>query len=161
MTSPVVTSPVVQAVGDAITAALVGPLADWQVLDSIDPQQAYAPKSLMVGGRWDPDAGEDGGLTADETVLVETTEVGAGRRLVETTQIECLAYSGSGEVGFAAHRQAVNDALTAVRGALRDLHSVDGASARAQMSSQQWASVLDDGGHGVMAMFTITVTVLP
>lgn len=162
MSEPVVvTSPVVQAVGDAIVGALVGPLADWQVLDSIDRQQAYASKSVMVGGTWDPDADEAGAVTSNDTVITETTEVGAGRRLVETTSIQCLAYSGSGAPGFVEHRQAINAALSAIRTALHGLHAVDGASARAQMSAQQWTSVADDKGAGVMALFTITVTVLP
>lgn len=161
MSSPVVTSPVVQAVGEAITAALVGDLADWVVLDSIDPQQAFAPKSLMVGGTWDPDAGEAGEFTSNDAVTTETVETGAAGRLIETTTIQCLAYSGSGAGGFTEHRAAINVALSAIRTALRALTRVDGASARAQMPSQQWSSVADDGGTGAMALFTITVMVLP
>lgn len=158
MTQPVVTSPVVQAVGDAITAVMVGPLAGWQVMDSIDPRQAYASKSLMVGGTWDADVAE---FTGNDTVFTETVEVGAGRRLVETTTIQCLAYSGSGAWSFVEHRDAVNDALTAVRGALRGLRTVGSYSCRAQLSAQQWASVADENGTGAMALFIVTVVTLP
>lgn len=161
MTTPVFTSPVVNAVGEVITAALAAFDPPWSVMDSIDPRQAYASRSLMVGGTWDPEAGENGGPTSNETVLTDTVETGAAGRLTVTTSIECIAYSGGGDDGFAVHREAINDALTAVRTGLRALRTVDGSSARASLSGERWASVLDNGGSGVMALFTVTVTVLP
>ena len=159
MTQPVVTSPVVQAVGGAVVAALVGPLADWTVFDSFDPRQAFAPKSVMVAGTWDPDV--EGGFTGEGAVVTETVETGAAGRLVETTTVQCLAYSGSGDWSFEEHRVAINAVLAAIRTQLRAIHRVDGASARAQMPAQQWASVADDAGTGAMALFSVVVTVLP
>jgi hypothetical protein len=156
--SIVITAPAVTAVTAAIRGALVGDLADWTVLDGIDAQQAYLTKSLTIGGRWDPDAEA---FTSQETVRVESEAHGAGRRLIESTSIDCLAYSGGGNDDFEAHRGALNDALTAVRTALDDVGSVEGSFAAAALATQTWAQVLDPAGAGVMAMFTITVTVLP
>lgn len=151
-------SPVVLAIGDAITAAMSGSLADVVVLDGVDPMQAYAPRSVTVGGTWDPDLQS---FVTDQTVSVVTEEVGAGRRVQESTAVQCIAYAGSGDRNFATHRASVAAILTAVGTALRSVRSVDGVSALVRVSDQQWAQGADDKGALVMAMFTVTAVLLP
>lgn len=151
-------SPVVAAVGDAAVSIVSGDLASLVVLDGVDPQQAYSALSLTVGGTWDPDVEQ---LTSSETVFVETVESGARRSLTEVTSVSCIAYSGGDPLTLADHRARVNAVLAAFRTALRGITAVDGASVRAQMTSQQWAQVIDGQGAGVMAMFTVVVSALP
>lgn len=159
MTGPAITAPpVVLTVGQAIEAVLVGDLADFQLFDGPSELQAYAPKSVTVGGRWDPDLEA---YTGDQTVTVTLEELGAGRRVRETTAVACMAYAGSGDPTMAPHRAVLGQLLTAIRTALRAITAVDGASAQARMTDQQWAQVLDENGGGVMCMFTVTVAVLP
>lgn len=159
MTIPTATaSPVVAAIGSAVTAAMVGDLADVAVLDAIDPMQAYSAKSVTIGGTWDPDLQ---GFATDQTISVLTEELGGGRRTRETTAVECIAYSGSGDLDFAGHRATVGEILTAVRSAVRAIGEIDGASARVQVTSQQWAQGADGNGGLAMAMFTVTAVVLP
>lgn len=158
MTSPLTAAPVVHAVGQVITAALTGDLEQVALLDGIDPQQAYATQSITLGGTWDPDLQT---YSTSDVVLVETAEVGAGRRLVETTSIAGIVYSGGDGLDIDGHRVRVNQMLTAIRNSLRRLHDVDGSSAVARMPSQQWAQVVDDQGTGLIALITITVQVLP
>ena len=151
-------SPVVAAIMAAISAAMVGDLAGVVVLDGVDPQQSYAARSVTVAGTWDPDLES---FVADETVSTETEERGAGRRVVETTTVECIAYSGSGSRDFAEHRANVAAVMAAVGAGLRSVISVDGASARLRVSSQQWVQGADGQGTFVMAMFTVSALLLP
>lgn len=153
----ILTAPTVTAVGTAIAGALTGPLADWTVLDGIDPAQAYLPKSLTIGGTWDPEVEQ---FTSQGTVTVETVERGAGRSLTEVTSIACLAYAGGGDEGFDVHRADLNAMLTAVRQGLRALAFIDGHNVMVSLSSQDWAQVLDASGSGAMVMFTVTVQAL-
>lgn len=155
---PVTTSPVVSAVADAFSAAMVGSLAEVPVLGAAELQQAYQKRSLTVGGSWDSDTGDVG--TAD-AVTVETEESGAGRLLIEVTTVSCIAYAGSGDVDLEAHRASVNEIMAAVRNAVRAITEVNGASARAQIASQQWAQVVDGNGAGVIVAFDVAVRVLP
>lgn len=159
MTTPIAPpSPVVTAIGQAVTAAMVDDLADVKVLDSIDPMQAYSARSVTIGGTWDPDLSE---FRADQTILTVTEERGAGRRAVETTAVECIAYAGSGSRDFAVHRASVNAILLAVGQALRAITTIDGCSAMVRISEQRWAQGADDQGTLVMAMFTVTAVLLP
>lgn len=151
----VVTNPAVTAVKAAFAASLpVG----WVLLDGIDPQQAFLPKSITVGGGWDSD---QGALSSQNAVTTETEETGAARRLTEITDVTCNAYSGGGGTDFVPHRAAVNEALTAARTALSGIRAVDGLGARAILADQQWVQFLDDNGVGVMASFTARLWVLP
>lgn len=158
MTTPVTVSPVIVAVRDAIAAAMAGELADVTIVDSMAFAQVTARRSLTVAGTWDPDTGEVANVDA---VTVDVTESGAGRRVTETTTIACVAYAGAGDYDLPARRAAVNEMLTAARGALWGLSSVDGAAARAELTTQQWAQIADGQGVGVVASFLVTVTVLP
>jgi hypothetical protein len=151
-------SPVVAAINTAVTAAMVGDLADVVVLDGVDPQQSYAPWSVTIAGTWDPDLES---FSVDETVTTSTEERGAGRRVVETTTVECIAYSGSGSRDFNTHRTNVSAVMAAVGVALQSVIAVDGASARLRVSSQQWLQGVDGQGAFVMAMFTVTASLLP
>lgn len=155
---PVTASPVVAAIADAFSAAMVGALAGVPVLGAADIQQAYQQRSLTVGGSWDSDTGDVG--TAD-AVTVETEETGAGRLLVEVTTVSCIAYAGTGDLDLAVHRASVNELMAAVRNAVRAITDVGGASARAQIASQQWAQVVDTNGAGVIVAFDVAARVLP
>lgn len=159
MITPIATaSPVVAAVKAAITAAMTGALADVVVLDGVDPLQSYALRSVTIAGTWDPDLET---FRLDETAATATEETGLGRRTVETTTVECIAYAGTGSRDFAEHRSNVALVLAAVGAALRGITAIDGSSARVQVSSQQWIQGADDKGSFVMAMFTVTAAVLP
>lgn len=158
MTVPVTVSPVVSTLFDAVGAVMVGDLDEVAVLGAIDLEQAYKARSVTVGGSWDSETGDVG--TAD-AVVVETTEVGAGRLLVETTTVSCVAYAGSGDRDLPAHMASANEIMVAVRNAVRGITAVDGASARAQIGSQQWAQVADGNGAGVIVAFDVAVRVLP
>lgn len=153
--------PAVLAVGTAVEAVLVGDLAGFQLFDGPSDQQAYAQRSVTIGGRWDPDFGEAGAYTADQTVLVSRTEVGAGRRVREITTVTCMAYSGSGDPAMAPHRATVAAVLLAVAAVLRRLQFVDGVPVLARLGDQQWAQVLDAQGGGVMCQFDVVVDALP
>jgi hypothetical protein len=153
--------PVVLAVGQATEAVLVDDLAEFQLFDGPSDQQAYAQKSVTIGGRWDPDIGETGAYTGDETVLVERTEAGGSRRVQETTTVTCMAYSGSGDPTMAPHRAAVAAVLQVIARALRAVAEIDGTPASARLGDQQWAQVLDSQGGGVMCQFVVVVTALP
>jgi hypothetical protein len=159
VTVPVASAhPVVMAIGETAAATMVGALADVQVLDGVDPLQAYASKSLTIGGTWDPDLAA---FTTEQVVSVEMSESGAGRRPVESVAVRCIAYAGSGDKNFALHRSSVMEILTAFGAALRALTVVDGVSARLWISDQQWAQGTDDKGSLVMAMFTASAVLLP
>lgn len=159
MTTPIATAdPVVAAVKTAITAAMAGDLAAVVVLDGVDPLQAYAARSVTIAGTWDPDLDT---FSSDETVSTSTEETGLGRRTVETTTVECIAYSGSGSRDFAEHRSNVAAVLAAVGAAVRGVALVDGSSARLQVSSQRWIQGADAQGTFVMAMFAVVAVVLP
>lgn len=159
MTTPIATpSPVVTAIGEAVNAAMVGSLADVRVLDGVDPMQNFSSRSVTIGGTWDPDLSE---FRADQTILTVTEESGAGRRVVETTAVECIAYAGSGSRDFAVHRASVNAILLAVGQALRAITMIDGSSAMVRISEQRWAQGADTQGALVMAMFTVTASLLP
>lgn len=151
-------SPVVAAINAAITSSMSGDLAAVVVLDGVDPQQSYAPRSVTIAGTWDPDLES---FTAAETVSTSSEEFGAGRRVVETTTVECIAYSGSGSRDFGEHRDNVAAVMAAVGVALRSVIAVDGVSARLNVSSQQWIQGADGQGTFVMAMFTVTASLLP
>lgn len=158
MTSPAaMADPVVAAIVAAAATAMTGPLADVVVLDSIDPRQAFAQRSLTVGGGFD----EEGGITGFDAVLSLAAERGAGRRLVETTSVSCVAYAGGGDADLPGYRAAVGDILTALRAALRRLPDVDGAPARAQLGDQSWLQLRNEDGDGVIVSFTVLVTTLP
>lgn len=158
MTLPVTASPAVLAVSTAFSAAMVGALAEVAVLGADDLQQAFAGRSVTVGGSWNSD---DGNLTTNDAVIVETAEVGAGRLLVETTTVSCVAFAGSGDVDLPTHRASVNEVMEAARTAVRGITTVDGASARAQITNQRWAQLVDGNGAGVVVAFDVPVTVLP
>jgi hypothetical protein len=165
MSSVVSVSPTVQAILDAAQAALDTLLAadpemggGWELLDGIDQEQGMAAKSLTVGGTWDP---EINSLTTENSIQVQTTEHGAARRITEVTAVSCLAYSGDGVSGFSTHRGNVNAVVGAFRDQLRALTAVDGLPAMATISEQRWAQVLDQAGAGAMALFTVTVRVMP
>lgn len=158
MTAPVTTSPVVEAIRDAVAAVMTGSLSDVAVIDAMSFQQVTKNKTVTVAGTWDPDTGD---VTSPDAVTVETLETGAGRRSVETTTVDCIAYSGAGGFDLATRRAEVNDILTGVRAALWGLSTVGGASARAQMTAQQWAQIADTQGVGVIAAFVVVVAVLP
>lgn len=151
-------SPVVAAILSAVEAAMVGGLADVVVLDGVDPLQSYAARSVTVAGTWDPDLES---FSVDETVSTEIVERGAARRVVETTSVECIAYSGSGSRDFAEHRASVAAVMAAVGAALRAVSVIDGVSAGLRVSSQQWVQGADGQGTFVMAMFTVTALLLP
>jgi len=150
-------SPVVAALAAVAAAAMTGPLGDVVVLDSIDEQQAFAVRSLTIAGRFD----EEIGLSGIEAVLVTTDERGAGRRIVETTAVTCVAYAGGGERNLPGYRAQVAAILTALRGALRQLTDVDGVPARAQLGDQSWLQLRAEEGEGVIVEFTVLVTSLP
>lgn len=147
-------SDVVQAIGDAADAALTEDLADVEVLDAVDPVQAYAVKSFTIGGAWDPD---EQAFVNDAVVAVTMTEVGAGRRRVETTTVECIAYSGDNTNDFPGHRTTVGRIVAAVGAQLRTVSEVAGRSARARIAAEQWAQGSDGKGTLVMALLTIEV----
>jgi hypothetical protein len=150
-------SPVVVALVDAATAVMTGPLDDVVVLDSIDPAQAFATRSLTIGGGWD----EESGITGTDAVLVATTEVGAGRRTVEEHSVACVAYAGGGDLDLPGYRTAVGEVLAALRQALRRLTDVDGVAARAQLGEQGWLLLRGEEGDGVIVEFTVLVSTLP
>lgn len=151
-------SPTVQAIYAAAAAVLPTVGADWVLFDGIDQQQALQSKSLTVGGTWDPELSS---LTTENSIQVRTTESGAARRVTEVTTISCLAYSGDGVSGFDVHRGNINAVLTALRDRLRTITAVGGLPAMAQVTDQNWAQVLDEAGTGAMALFTVTVRVMP
>lgn len=152
MTTPVVVSPVVQAIGTAIEGAMTGDLADVAVLDAVDPIQNYENRSVTIGGTWDPDTSE---FVTDQTIATTVSESGASRHLTETTAVRCIAYTGASNDDFAAHRASVATILAAVRQALRSVTSIGGASARVQVADELWAQGADTNGTLVMAMFTV------
>ncbi|MCU1617191.1 MAG: hypothetical protein JWO98_4731 [Frankiales bacterium] len=157
MTAPLTTSPTVQAVMDAITAGLAS-MPNVAVLDPTSIQQVYESKSVTVGGSWDPDTGT---MSSTDAIVTDVTEAGAGRRTIETTRISCVAFSGDGDTVLTTDRDSVNAILTAVRDAVRSLAAVGASSARAEMTAQQWAQIVDEQGSGVVAIFEVTVMVLP
>jgi len=150
-------SPVVAAIVAAAASAMTGPLDDVVVLDSIDPAQAYAARSLTIGGAFD----EDLGLNGVEAVLTSTSERGAGRRIEETTSVACVAYAGGGDLDLPGYRAQAGAIVTALRGALRQLTAVDGVPARAQLTDQAWLQMRTDNGDGVIVDLTVLVTSLP
>lgn len=152
MSAPLVASPVVVAVAEAITAAMTGSLGDVKVLDAGDPLQQYTQRSVTVGGTWDPD---EQAFVTDETVLTSVTESGAARHLTESTRIRCIAYAGSGDDDLGVLRASVGAILAAVRGAVRRITAVDGVGTRAQVAEESWAQGGDEQGSLVMAMFTV------
>lgn len=151
MTVPV-TSPTVQAIAEAITAAMVELPDDVKVLDAADPMQGYAQKSVTVGGTWDP---ESESFVTDQTVFTTVTESGAARQSTETTLVQCVAYSGSGDDDLPGHRTVVGRVLAAIRAELRAVHVIDDRSARVQVVEESWAQGGDGKGTLVMAMFTV------
>ena len=150
-------SPVVAAIVTAAAAEMTGPLADVAVLDSIDPAQAYAARSLTVGGAFD----EDLGISGTEAVLTTTDERGAGRRVVETTSVACVAYAGGGDLDLPGYRAQASAIVTALRAALRRLTNVDGVPARAQLTDQSWLQLRTEDGDGVIVDLTVLVISLP
>ncbi|NUR28503.1 MAG: hypothetical protein HOV76_32375 [Hamadaea sp.] len=152
MSTPLVVSPVVQAVGTAIGSAMVDALADVAVLDAVDPMQNYENRSVTVGGTWDPDTSE---FVTDQTVVTAVQESGASRHLTESTAIQCIAYTGANNDDFPGHRASVAAILAAIRSALRQLTSIDGASCRVQIADEMWAQGSDTNGTLAMAMFTV------
>lgn len=151
-------APTVQAVKDAAQATVTALADGWVLFDGLNPGQGLQAKSLTVGGTWDPEMNT---LSTENVVQVQTTESGAARRVTEITAVSCLAYSGDGVSSFETHRANVNAALTALRDQLRAVTSVGGLPAMAQVTDQHWAQVFDDAGQGAMAMFTVTVRVMP
>jgi hypothetical protein len=157
MTTAVV-HPAVAAIRDAISAAMSGDLAGVVVLDAVDPSaQAYALRSVTVGGTWDP---ELQGFATDQAVLVESSEAGAARRSVETVAVQCIAYTGSGSRDFDGNRASVGAILGAISSALQGIQQVGTAGAMARISSQSWAQAIDGQGSLVLASFTVTVSLL-
>lgn len=154
MSAPLVTSPVVQAVTDAISDAMTGDLADVATLGASDPMQGYQLRSVTVGSTWDP---EIGAVATDQTIVTTVAESGAARRLTETTLVQCVAYAGSGDDDLPGHRASVGAILGAVRSAVRAVMSVDGAASRAQVSDEQWAQGSDEQGSFVLVSFTVSV----
>lgn len=155
MTTPTATtsrSAVVQAIGEAIAAAVAALDDDVQVLDAVDPLQAYAKKSVTVGGTWDPD---DEAFVTDQTISVSIEESGAARLRTETTAVECIAYSGSGDEDIPGHRTAVGRMVAAIGAQLLTLNEIDDCAVRARITAEQWAQGGDGKGTLVMAMFTV------
>jgi hypothetical protein len=154
-----VVHPAVAAIRAAIEGAMVGDLTGVAVLDAVDPSvQAFAERSVTVGGTWDP---ELQGFATDQAVLVESAERGASRRAVESVAVQCIAYAGSGERDFAAHRASVGAILAAISGALRSVQQVDGVAALLRIGDQAWAQGADANGTFVMASFTVAASLLP
>lgn len=151
--------PVVTSIWDAVTAAMVGPLAEVQVLDAVDPaRQAYAARSVTVGGTWDP---ELQGFATDGAIVVEPSERGAARRPLEMVSVQGIAYSGSGDTDFNVHRQNVGAVLVAVSAAVRAIRYVDGVNASMRLGAQEWAQGMDANGAFVLASFTVVASLLP
>jgi hypothetical protein len=150
--------PVVAAIYAAVQGAMTGALADVVVLDAVDPsQQAYAARSVTLGGTWDPDLG---GFATEQSVVIDSSERGARRRASETVAVQCIAYSGDGESDFPTHRANVGSVLVAVSTAVRSIHSVDGMGASVRVADQQWVQGSDTSGSFVMVTFTIAAAVL-
>lgn len=158
MTTPLTASPVVQALHDAAAPLMVGELADVALLDANDLTQIYQSRSLTIGGAWDPDTGD---VQVADAVSVESTESGAGRLRMDRTLVSCIAYAGSGSDDFTQHRADAGAVLSAFQTALYAITDIAGASARAQITGQQWAQVLDGNGAGVIVAFDVLVEVLP
>lgn len=156
-TAAAMASPVVAALVEAATAAMTGPLDDVVVLDSIDPAQAFATRSLTIAGAFD----EEVGISSVEAVLTATNERGAGRRVEEITSVSCVAYAGGGDLDLPGYRAQAGAIVTALRGALRRLTVVDGVPARAQLTDQSWLQMRTEQGDGVIVDLTVVVTSLP
>lgn len=138
---------------------MVGGLAGVVVLDAVDPSaQAYAERSVTVGGTWDP---ELQGFATDGAVLVESSERGAGRRSSEMVGVQCIAYTGSGSHDFPTHRASVGAILAAISAAVRGIQQVDGAGALLRVGDQSWAQGADGKGTFVLASFTVAAMLLP
>lgn len=152
MTGPLVVSPVVVAVAGAIEGAMTGDLADVLTFGPVDDRQGYTNRSVTVGGRWDPDIQA---VATDETISSTVVESGAARRQQETTDVQCVAYAGSGDDDIPGNQTAVGVILAAIRAALRSVTSVAGAATRAQLTDERWASGRDDQGSFVLASFTV------
>lgn len=152
------TSPVVLAVGLAAETVLGDPPDQFVLLDGVSDQQQYAQRSLTVAGRWDPDLSA---AVSSETVRTTPVESGAGRRMREDTTVVCLAYAGDGDPNPGPKRIVLARLLTDFGDALRNLHDIDGVSAIARLSDQQWTEVQDEQGVGVMVEFNVTVSTLP
>jgi hypothetical protein len=150
--------PVVNAIGVAATGAMAGPLADVKVLDGINPIQAYASRSLTIGGTWDPDLQS---FTTEQVIDVASEESGAARRSTEIVAVRCIAYAGSGDSNFAVHRASVSAILSAFAAALQSITSIDGVAAMCRISDQQWAQGADDKGALAMCMFSVSARMLP
>jgi hypothetical protein len=158
VTTPLTASPVVQALRDVALPLMVGSLDDVKVLDANDLTQIYATRSLTIGGAWDPDTGD---VLVSEAISVESLESGAGRLATDRTIVSCIVYAGTGSEDFTTHRADAGAVLAAFREALRTVTDVAGASARAQITGQQWAQVLSEDGAGVIVAFDVLVEVLP
>lgn len=150
-----VTSPVVAAVGAAISASMVGDLAVVEVLDAAESRQGFAERSVTVGGTWDPDIAA---VATDQQVQTQVAESGAARRRTEVTEVGCIAYSGDGSSDLATHRQRVAATLLAIRDALFGVTSVDGRACRVQVTDESWAQGADDRGWFVLTSFTVQAT---
>lgn len=152
MSAPVVASPVVQAIGAAFSAALVGDLDGFEVLDAAEARQGFAERSVTVGGVWDPDISA---VATDQTVQTQVTESGAARHRTETTQVGCIVYSGDGSSDLATHRANVGAALSALRGAVSGIVSIDGRACRVQVVDESWAQGADERGWFVLTSVTV------
>ncbi|TKJ24362.1 hypothetical protein [Blastococcus sp. CCUG 61487] len=156
---PDTASPAVRTVEQAAAGAMVGDLDDVVVLAGINDQQEYQSRQVTIAGTWDP---EIESLTSNHTVTVLREQLGAGRRVRETSAIACLAFSGDGDRDLQRHRAAVEQVITALHAALRAVAQLeDGTPATARIDEQQWAEVIDEQGGGVMCLFTVIVVALP
>jgi len=150
--------PAVNALAAAFTAALPAPPAPdgVEVRLGVHLHPAYAARAVTVAMTFDE---------ALNSVSVDRTETGAGRRVTESIDVACSLFVGGegGAPDFDGWRAAAGDLLQVLDDAMRDDQALNDVVARTHRTFTRWIDWFDESGGamGVIVDFIANLVVMP
>lgn len=142
-------SPAVAALLAKVSAAVA---EDVEVYDGPADGRAYAAKSVTVAAAFEQD---------QNAVAVERAYSGAKPRCIESLDVACTVYVGSGDTDPAAAadlRAEAGAILGGIDAALRADRTLGGVVGMARLETAQWLQGRDAQGAGVMVGFIVSLT---
>jgi hypothetical protein len=116
-------------------------MADVLVASGPDPQIETALNSVTIGIALDDN---------DPGAIVHNREErGAALRSIDSVDVVCSVYAGSGEVDMDTHRRAAGAVLAVLDSALARNRTLGGTASLARIVSSQWLQSMDENGAGV------------
>lgn len=134
------------ALRDAIRAVLPD---DVEVFDGPAESRPWAARAVTVAAAFEDD---------QNAINVGREFSGARPHLIETAEVACSVYAGSGDADLDAAaelRAAAGEILAAIDSMLRHNRTLGGVVAQARLTRADWVQGRDSAGTGVVVGFVV------